>query len=597
MEIFKSIAGTKETKQERKKKKEEKKRMREDKKSRKQTRGPVVGKNIGLPTDFKREMHIGFNVDTGEFEGIPDQWKDMMEGITQEEMTEDPDAMVGVFTAMKFAEEKSEQNSTVHEGQVYGYGTLRSRIQHSRPQLPTMGSMGTLPPLPPRDEGNGHAGGRGKPPRPVNPAPPAPGMRGPSRTPSRTPSRPAPSPQRRPPQPGPQRLPPRVPRGPSRGQRPGPGRRPTRGPPNRGNGQRPGSLPPTPQQPPKPQPPQPMNQPPQPPSQPRSPNRPQPPSSPQPPAQQQIQPAAPKKPVSIAELISMGDPQTIYTDYRIIGQGASGSVFLAKDTRNGNAEVAIKQMVIAKQVKKEIIINEIMIMKESKHDSIVSYIDSYVVNGVLWVVMEFIDGGSLAELLVVHQTMPEGFIAAISKVVLEGLAYLHSGDTPIIHRDIKSENILLGLDGTIKMTDFGYGSKLSSRDDTKTSVVGTTYWMAPELVKGRPYGTKVDVWSAGIMAMEMFEGVPPYLEESMLKALFLIAKKGRPPFKEPENMSEEFQDFICQCTDMDPDTRPSSEELLSHPFLSFAVDPTEMIPAIRTAKDVIAQAYEEEGGM
>jgi len=102
--------------------------------------------------------------------------------------------------------------------------------------------------------------------------------------------------------------------------------------------------------------------------------------------------------------------------------------------------------------------------------------------------------------------------------------------------------------------------------------------MAPELIKGRPYGVKVDVWSLGIMAVEMFEGEPPYLEESMLKALFLIAKKGRPDFKNPGGMSEEFKDFITQCTTMEPDERPDTSQLLSVSTLPLSSSPSPPLP-------------------
>lgn len=140
-------------------------------------------------------------------------------------------------------------------------------------------------------------------------------------------------------------------------------------------------------------------------------------------------------------------------------------------------------------MKQDIIINEIQIMKDSHHHAIVNYIDSYIVEGTLWVVMELINGGSLAELIEVGsllpflcvcvcvcssgtcspsffvarqvcKTMNETQIATVCKVVLEGLEYLHTRANPIIHRDIKSDNILLGLDGSIKITDFGYGAQL-----------------------------------------------------------------------------------------------------------------------------------------
>jgi len=294
------------------------------------------------------------------------------------------------------------------------------------------------------------------------------------------------------------------------------------------------------------------------------------------------QPARPQ--VNIRDLISQGDPIAIFKDMEIIGQGASGSVYSGIDTRTGK-QVAIKQMIMSKQVKPDIIINEIQIMKESHHHAIVNYIDSYIVEGTLWVVMELITGGSLAELIEVCKTMTESQIATVCKFVLEGLEYLHTRPNPIIHRDIKSDNILMGLDGSIKITDFGYGAQLGGGgQDKRASVVGTTYWMAPEVVKGKDYSCKVDVWSLGIMALEMAEGEPPYINESMLRALFLIASKGCPDFRNPESMSEEFKDFIRQCTVMDAEQRPSSTQLLSHPFLAMSGPPSDLIPLVERTK-------------
>jgi serine/threonine protein kinase len=315
-----------------------------------------------------------------------------------------------------------------------------------------------------------------------------------------------------------------------------------------------------------------------------APPRPSPPKAGGPPTPQAApQPARPQ--VNIRDLISQGDPLTIFKDMEIIGQGASGSVYSAIDTRTGK-QVAIKQMIMSKQVKQDIIINEIQIMKDSHHHAIVNYIDSYIVEGTLWVVMELINGGSLAELIEVCKTMCETQIATVCKAVLEGLEYLHTRPNPIIHRDIKSDNILLGLDGSIKITDFGYGAQLGggAGQDKRASVVGTTYWMAPEVVKGKDYTCKVDVWSLGIMALEMIEGEPPYINESMLRALFLIASKGCPDFRDPDGMSEEFKDFIRSCTVMDADQRPSSTQLLSHPFLTMGGPASELVPLVERTK-------------
>jgi len=287
----------------------------------------------------------------------------------------------------------------------------------------------------------------------------------------------------------------------------------------------------------------------------------------------------------VEDLVSHEDPVTIYTDMQFLGGGASGSVYSAIDSRTGKV-VAIKQMVMAKQIKREILVNEIRIMSESRHPSIVQYLDSYIVGGSLWVVMELVTGGSLTEIVEnIRHELQESQMAAICKATLEGLHYLHTRPHPIIHRDIKSDNILVGLDGAVKITDFGYGAQLGGGFATeRESVVGTTYWMAPEVVTGRKYKTNVDVWSLGIMALEMVEGEPPYMGEPMLKALYMIAKDGRPPFKNASAMSPELKDFIEKCTIMDPGQRPTAAQMLQHPFLKRACRQEELIPLVLSNK-------------
>ncbi|KAH6624338.1 kinase-like domain-containing protein [Chaetomium sp. MPI-SDFR-AT-0129] len=281
----------------------------------------------------------------------------------------------------------------------------------------------------------------------------------------------------------------------------------------------------------------------------------------------------------LREVVSKDDPNRLYAKQKKIGQGASGSVYVAKvmgtrpgapvnpKIRLGTDRVAIKQMDLAHQPRKELIVNEILVMRENMHPNIVNFLDAFLMDNdkELWLVLEYMEGGALTDVIDNNPIITEEQISTICLETCQGLEHLHSQN--IIHRDIKSDNVLLDARGNVKITDFGFCAKLTETKSKRATMVGTPYWMAPEVVKQKEYGPKVDIWSLGIMAIEMIESEPPYLNEEPLKALYLIATNGTPRLKKPEKLSKELKAFLSVCLCVDVKSRASAQELLNHDFL------------------------------
>ncbi|KAJ3272570.1 Protein kinase [Terramyces sp. JEL0728] len=287
-------------------------------------------------------------------------------------------------------------------------------------------------------------------------------------------------------------------------------------------------------------------------------------------------------PANLEKIASSGDPNFLYTKLKRIGRGASANVFVARENRTQQI-VAIKQMVLADQTKKEYLIEELSVLKTTKHPNIINYQDSFFLNGELWIVLDFMEGGAL-NIIIEKNALTEAQIATICRETCKGLHFLHERN--IIHRDIKSDNILLDARGNVKITDFGYCAKLTDERSKRATMVGTPYWMAPEVVKtkGRGYGNKIDIWSLGIMIVEMIDGEPPYMDEDALKAIYLIATNGKPALKNAKSISKNMMYLLDRCLEVEVSKRASAAEILDIPIIKNSDHPFSLAQLLRSSK-------------
>jgi serine/threonine protein kinase len=286
---------------------------------------------------------------------------------------------------------------------------------------------------------------------------------------------------------------------------------------------------------------------------------------------------------TIDDIITRGNPTTLYRDITQIGQGANAEVFSGFSIKTG-AKVAIKKLRWDPS-KSQSLINEIQIMKSSVHTNVIKCTDCFLCEGELWVIMEYIDFGCLTDVLDQYPKglqLTEAQIAFLCSHTLRALEYIHNQG--IIHRDVKTDNILLGMDGRVKLADFGSAARLTPTRPSRKTVIGSPYWMAPELIRGEEYSQKVDIFSLGCTIQELAVGEPPFSEYPPLKTLFLLATSDVPPLKnEDQKWTPIFMDFANKCVKKDPANRPSASDLLAHPFLGLACTQEEFTEVIKKA--------------
>lgn len=263
------------------------------------------------------------------------------------------------------------------------------------------------------------------------------------------------------------------------------------------------------------------------------------------------------------------DPSEIFQVETKLGEGSYGSVWKAIDTRDQQV-VAIKVLEIEGDEDTSELEGEINILKNCKSPFIVSYKGSFQKDGNIWIVMEYCGAGSICDLMsICEKTLNEDQIAVIMKMSLQGLEYLHNQKK--IHRDIKSGNILLTDEGEVKLADFGVSAELTNTVSKRKTVIGTPYWMAPEVLSSTAYDGKADIWSLAITAIELAVGEPPHSDVHPMRAIFLIPNSPEPTLPDPQNWSKNFNDFLKCCLVKDPSKRPSATTLLqTHPFITKA---------------------------
>ncbi|KAF2973617.1 hypothetical protein EK904_008770 [Melospiza melodia maxima] len=276
-------------------------------------------------------------------------------------------------------------------------------------------------------------------------------------------------------------------------------------------------------------------------------------------------------------VVDQGDPRALLENYIKIGEGSTGIVCIAREKHSGR-QVAVKMMDLRKQQRRELLFNEVVIMRDYQHVNVVEMYKSYLVGEELWVLMEFLQGGALTD-IVSQIRLNEEQIATVCESVLQALTYLHSQG--VIHRDIKSDSILLTLDGRVKLSDFGFCAQISKDVPKRKSLVGTPYWMAPEVIARIPYTTEVDIWSLGIMVIEMVDGEPPYFSDSPVQAMKRLRDSPPPKLKNFHRTSPVLRDFLERMLTRDPLERATAQELLDHPFLLQTGLPECLVPLIQ----------------
>ncbi|XP_051554986.1 traf2 and NCK-interacting protein kinase-like isoform X3 [Myxocyprinus asiaticus] len=285
---------------------------------------------------------------------------------------------------------------------------------------------------------------------------------------------------------------------------------------------------------------------------------------------------SPARSLDEIDLSALRDPAGIFELVELVGNGTYGQVYKGRHVKTGQL-AAIKCMDVTGEEEEEIKAEINMLKKYSHHRNIATYYGAFIkknppgMDDQLWLVMEFCGAGSVTDLIknTKGNSLREEWTAYISREILRGLTHLHNHK--VIHRDIKGQNVLLTENAEVKLVDFGVSAQLDRTVSRRNTFIGTPYWMAPEVIAcdenpEATYDYKSDLWSLGITAIEMAEGAPPLCDMHPMRALFLIPRNPAPRLKS-KKWSKKFQSFIESCLVKNHSQRPSTEQLLKHPFI------------------------------
>ncbi|KAM6389548.1 TRAF2 and NCK-interacting protein kinase isoform 5-T5 [Pluvialis apricaria] len=285
---------------------------------------------------------------------------------------------------------------------------------------------------------------------------------------------------------------------------------------------------------------------------------------------------SPARSLDEIDLSALRDPAGIFELVELVGNGTYGQVYKGHHVKTGQL-AAIKVMDVTGDEEEEIKQEINMLKKYSHHRNIATYYGAFIkknppgMDDQLWLVMEFCGAGSVTDLIknTKGNTLKEEWIAYICREILRGLSHLHQHK--VIHRDIKGQNVLLTENAEVKLVDFGVSAQLDRTVGRRNTFIGTPYWMAPEVIAcdenpDATYDFKSDLWSLGITAIEMAEGAPPLCDMHPMRALFLIPRNPAPRLKS-KKWSKKFQSFIESCLVKNHSQRPTTEQLMKHPFI------------------------------